>query len=244
MQSPQVENGHLDIANDIVEALAKTHLAPNESQILWAVWRKTYCWHKKSDWISFSQFRDLTGMRDPHISKILKRLVGRNILTKIGKEYAFNKHYKTWLPKQVSELPKQVSGLTQTGNKKLPKQVDTKEKPKETITKETIPNGIEEFGNTDINFITAYFLEKFNLPAEDCSRKQSRQYWYLLLKQSKTGIEGVKWLVDLAAQDEWYANNITSSKDLYYKRVKIISRTRGNRIHGRIAVNPAIKEGV
>ena len=64
-------------------------------------------------------------------------------------------------------------------------------------------------------------------PKEDCPVKQSRRYWSLLLKESSKGVEGVKWLIDLASQDEWYANNITSSKDLYYKRTKIIARRRG-----------------
>lgn len=80
--------------------------------------------------------------------------------------------------------------------------------------------------NPDIDDLTSYFLKVFQLPKEDCSIKQSRQYWSLLLKESRTGIEGVRWLIDLARKDQFWAINITSSKDLYYKRVKIISRTR------------------
>lgn len=83
--------------------------------------------------------------------------------------------------------------------------------------------------NPDINEVSKYFLEVFQIPKEDCTQKQSRQYWSLLLKESKTGVTGVRWLIDVAGSDEFYRNNITSSKDLYYKRVKIVSRKRGDK---------------
>lgn len=85
---------------------------------------------------------------------------------------------------------------------------------------------ISPFGNSDINLLASYFLEKMQIPKEDCTQKQSRQYWNLLLKESKTGIEGVRWLIELAAADGYFRANITSSKDLYYKRIKLISRRR------------------
>jgi len=70
MASPQIEHGHLDLANELVEALARTQLNGYESRILWAVWRKTYAWHKKEDWISFSQFKELTKIgNDSHINR-------------------------------------------------------------------------------------------------------------------------------------------------------------------------------
>jgi len=83
------------------------------------------------------------------------------------------------------------------------------------------------FGNTDVNTVADYFLQKMRIPKEDCPRDQSRRYWYLLLKESKTGVGGVRWLIDQAAEDGFYRNNITSSKDLYYKRVKLLTRKRG-----------------
>ena len=75
------------------------------------------------------------------------------------------------------------------------------------------------------------------IPKEDCSQKQSRQYWSLLLKESERGIDGVKWLIDLASQDQFYKSNITSSKDLYYKRVKILSRKRGEHDGSRVSID-------
>ena len=95
----------------------------------------------------------------------------------------------------------------------------------------------QEYGNPDINELTKYFLIRMSLPEEDCSIKQSRQYWNLLLKKSKTGITGVKWLIDLASQDEFYKSNVTSSKDLYYKRIKIIARKRGEHDGSKVSID-------
>ena len=148
MANPQREDGHVDIANEIVEFLAKTYLSSYESQVLWAIFRKTYGWQKKEDWITGSQLVEMTGIAKGHISRTLKKLIDRNIVNKNGKKLSFQKDYDKWvkLPKQVTikklpkwdvKLPKQVTEVTQTGNKKLPKQVNTKE-TKRNYTKETI----------------------------------------------------------------------------------------------------------
>jgi len=148
MANPQKENGHVDIANELVEALAKTYLSSYESQVLWAIFRKTYGWHKKEDWITNTQITEMTGIAESHVSRTIKKLIKRNIVSKNGKKLFFQKNYDKWekIPKQVSDkkipiqdikLPEQVIKVTQTGIEKLPKQVDTKE-IKETLTKEII----------------------------------------------------------------------------------------------------------
>jgi phage replication O-like protein O len=153
--SAQVENGYTRIANELVEALASTYLSPYEWQVLMAIFRKTYGYNKKSDWIANSQLSELTGIYKAHISRTTKKLVERGIVTQTGNRLSFNKDYSSWLPKQVtikkvtqtgnrlsfnkdysSWLPKQVTikKVTQTGNTvtqmgiaELPKQVDTKD---------------------------------------------------------------------------------------------------------------------
>ena len=146
MANPQKENGHVDLANEIVEAMAKTYFSSYEIQVLFAIFRKTYGWHKKEDWITGSQLVNMTGINKSHISRTLKRLIKRNLITKNGKKISFQKDYEKWrklpnqvtsekLPNQDKKLPKQVTEVTQIGNKKLPKQVNTKE-TKETSTKE------------------------------------------------------------------------------------------------------------
>lgn len=163
MANPQKEDGHVDIANEIVEALAKIHLSSYESQALWAIFRKTYGWHKKEDRITNTQITDMTGIAETHISRTIKILVKRNLIIKNGKKLAFQKNYDKWeklpkgvtshhakkLPKGVLKLPKGVSNITKGGKKKLPKGVYTKE-TKRNYTKETIT---KEKG---INFINTW----------------------------------------------------------------------------------------
>jgi len=128
MANPQKEDGYVAIANDIVEALSKQTISPDEWKTMLVILRKTYGWNKKEDWISLSQFCESTGMRKPHVCRSLSKLLQRGIITRsgngitrIGNEwgstYGFEKDFEKWnpLPKQVT-LPKQVMTVTQTGN--------------------------------------------------------------------------------------------------------------------------------
>jgi len=188
MANPQKEDGHVDIANEIVEALAKIYLSSYESQVLWAIFRKTYGWHKKEDWITNTQISDMTGIAESHISRTIKKLIQRKIIIKVDKKIAFQKDYDQWekLPKQVTpkklpiqdkKLPKQVIKVTQTGIKKLPKQVYTKEK-KETTTKEIILSQIK-------NLLTLF---------PEILKEEIQVYWDNAAQKNKTGmiIEGRK----------------------------------------------------
>jgi phage replication O-like protein O len=127
--SAQVENGYTRIANELVEALASTYLSPYEWQVLMAIFRKTYGYNKKSDWIANSQLSELTGIYKAHISRTTKKLVERGIVTQTGNRLSFNKDYSSWLPKQVTikKVTQTGNTVTQMGNAELPKQVDTKD---------------------------------------------------------------------------------------------------------------------
>lgn len=100
--SPQIENGYLKVANELAEALMRTNLSAYQSRVLWAVWRKTYGWNKKADWIPNSQLVSMTGLRKQHIHRAVKELIERNLVTKSGYQLSFNKNYTQW-----RELPKQ-----------------------------------------------------------------------------------------------------------------------------------------
>jgi phage replication O-like protein O len=98
--SPQTEDGHIDIANEIGEALARLNLSAYESRILWVIWRKTYGWHKKVDCISFTQFEKATGLHRRHVQRTIKKLIERNIIASTGYSrilsYGFQKDYTKW----------------------------------------------------------------------------------------------------------------------------------------------------
>lgn len=115
MASPQRENGHIDIANDIVDQLAKINLSSYEWRILWAILRKTWGYvvkdqkgrwiydkygqpiKKKMDWVSVSQLEDLTGLDRRNVSRTKLRLLERKIILKSGNRLGFNKDYEQWV---------------------------------------------------------------------------------------------------------------------------------------------------
>lgn len=111
MANPQKENSNTGIANEIVEILAKTQLNGYEIRYLWVLWRKTYGWQKKEDFIANSQFVELTGLKKQHIWRTEQRLIQRNIVTKNGNLLAFNKDYDKWI-----ELPKMVTAKKVTNS--------------------------------------------------------------------------------------------------------------------------------
>jgi len=239
MPHPQIEDGHLDIANEIVEKLMKTQLSGYEWRYLWALWRKTWCWKKKEDWISWTQLEKMTGKSRMSIGTAIKKLVKKNILVKkttLGKcnIISLNKHFNTWniLVKKTIPVKKTIHTSKENYTRLVKKTIPTKETVlKETITKENIINNTEtkvsEYGNPNINKIISFLKEKLGLPILDGSEKANRQYAQLLLNKSKKDLEGILGLISLASEDDWYKNNITSVKDLYYNAAKIVARKRG-----------------
>ena len=106
MENPQLEKGFLRIAsgksdNDILTALVKANLTATQYQIMMIVIRKTWGWNKKEDWISISQFVELTTKSRKQIIEDIKILVKRSILVKcttLGKTSLLrpNKIFTEW----------------------------------------------------------------------------------------------------------------------------------------------------
>lgn len=95
----QRENGHVDIANTLMEELMKIHLSGREWQILMVIFRQTwgYCelkdgkpfrdkngfWvKKKMDRISQSEFENFTGIDRRKVWWVLNELFRKNIIEK------------------------------------------------------------------------------------------------------------------------------------------------------------------
>ena len=60
MANPQKENGYTAIANEIMEALCRHRIPGEDRQVLDVIFRKTYGFNKIEDYISLSQFVDMT----------------------------------------------------------------------------------------------------------------------------------------------------------------------------------------
>ena len=145
MASPQAENGHVDIAHEIIEALAKYRINGESWQCLMVVFRKTYGWKKTEDEISLSQFSEMTGLKRPNVARALAWLVSSKILcvikedTTYANKYRFNKDFDTWTPViKKDTTPKAVIiEDNEVVSKKIIHPVSSKIHTKENSTKET-----------------------------------------------------------------------------------------------------------
>ena len=144
MVNPQAENGHIDIANEIAEYMAKYRLSGQEWQVLWVILRKTWGWHKKKDRLSLGYIAKMTLMKRPAVARAIKKLVNKSVIKKDNSYiniYMFNKDYEMWksVIKKDTMLSKRITPVIKKDNKSvIKKDTTTKENTKETYTKENI----------------------------------------------------------------------------------------------------------
>lgn len=146
--TPQLENGYTPIANEILERLCEINLTSYQFRVLLYIFRKTYGFHKKEDWISVSQIVEATGIKQSHVSRTKKELVAKNILyTPTGIKVSFQKDWRLWnvdIPNEVyrKNIPNQDKNIPNE-DKNIPVQGDTKNNIQKIITKDI--EGFSEF---------------------------------------------------------------------------------------------------
>jgi phage replication O-like protein O len=210
--NPQIEEGHLDLANKIVEALARIRLSGEEGQVLWVILRKTYGWHKKEDRIALSQFTQATGINKQGVHRALNKLSSKKIIVVIKKDYeninsyCFNKDFDKWIPssKKITWSSKLIKGVIKIDKRVSSKKMNTKE----TITKETITKEkhldfvflssdqykklIDKFGEEK----TKDWIEALNLHLGSKGSKKYKDHYFTILnwdrmeKEKNRGKEG------------------------------------------------------
>lgn len=228
------------LPNNIIEKLSEAELAGADFRIALATIRKTNGWQKDDDWISYSQFEEMTGLTRKSVSKSLARLVNANILLVTKSKlpsYKINPDVDSWVvtkSKLVTKCtPTSYQMVTAVVTKSKPKLVTkwkpTKEK-KETITKETNTKEIgnsakQSYGDPQINEVIDYLQEKIGHKL-DGSVKSNRQYAYNLIRKIKSQtdrepIELIKLVIDKGIQDSFHSRNLTGVKYLYNNFGKI-----------------------
>ena len=182
MANPQKENGHTSIANEILEALLKAKLNGTEWEVLMVVIRKTYGFQKKEDWISYTQFQEMTGKARPNIWKAIEKLVTKTILVtkkKPGKTfYRFNKDYTRWV---VTES-KLVTKKKPTSYEKETQLVTKAQPTKETITKETIQK-------KKAPSVSGEYTKEFNLLWEVERRRENKKKAFASFRRVKVPVD-------------------------------------------------------
>jgi phage replication O-like protein O len=152
--APQVEDGYTRLANELLEALAKTRFTNSERRLLDAIFRLTYgIYGRRKAEIELNELVSMTEISKAHICRARKALMDRGVLTittaanKTNPTYQFNKYYKNWKP--FSPAVKIVRGGkdVSTGGKDVTtggKDVAAGENP--TSSKENIKESIKETG--------------------------------------------------------------------------------------------------
>ena len=165
MAKPQLENGHTQIANELLEQLAKLYLSPNQWQVLLFIIRKTYGFKKKVDHIANSQIGQGTGLSKAVISRSLKKLQARDIIIRQKKTIGMQKDWEKWKLPILSTVDTKLTILSTNkvdhtvnqsclnGQPELPKRStkvdspDVTQKKKETIQKKLYKRKHGEFNN-------------------------------------------------------------------------------------------------
>lgn len=141
-----IENGWFKVANELIEAFARTDFSGADLRVILAILRKTYGYRdndgkpKKVDVISVSQLQEMTQLSEASVRRAFRRLRAANILitpVKIDRgkplTLGINPHYGQWKP--LSKLTP-LSRLTETpvkiDRKPLSKLTPTKDKERHT----------------------------------------------------------------------------------------------------------------
>lgn len=146
MASPQLEDGYLKIANEIIDkGFLKCRIPGEQMLCLWLIIRKTYGYNKQWDAIAGSQFVKATGLKKQSVHRAIKELVEKNIVSKNADgsiiKYRFNKNYKTW---KVSAKKLTVSKSADRRKQKRLQPVSKKVGHKRQLTKNNITKDILE----------------------------------------------------------------------------------------------------
>lgn len=179
-KTPQLEDGYTRIAHKVLIDLASYRLSGEEWQALLCIFYKTYGFHKKEDWISLSQFYELTGMKKPSIIRALKKLINKNIVSKRANGkiilYSYNKLKTTWKPLAKKLIvSKRANDVSKSANKSLQKSYPHKiqdNNTKDNISINTYTyRSNDQFGNKYVNFILEEFKRNVGISPIDSNAR-------------------------------------------------------------------------
>ncbi len=98
--SPQLENGHTRIANELLEEIVRYPFCATELKIILFIIRKTYGWGKKTNVLSYGVIAKGTKSDIRYIKRLMNRLVRDKILIKVNSKqqnlFGLNKDYTSW----------------------------------------------------------------------------------------------------------------------------------------------------
>lgn len=95
----QLEDGFTRVANELLDAIMASGLSETEMCVVLAVWRKTYGYSKKMDWISNEQLEAMIGKHLTHCSTAKNLLINKKVFTQEGRKVGMNTNVTEWKTK-------------------------------------------------------------------------------------------------------------------------------------------------
>ncbi|WP_272674566.1 MULTISPECIES: replication protein [unclassified Providencia] len=139
-----LDNGYTRIANELLDAIMLAGLTKHQLLIVMAVWRKTYGFNKKMDWVSNPQLEKMTRLDSTKCSTAKNQLIRMKVFIQEGRKVGMNKDISDWntdidqKSKTFTETVKK--SFTKTVKEVLPKRSTTKDNiTKDKIKDPTIP---------------------------------------------------------------------------------------------------------
>ncbi|MGK7503027.1 replication protein [Salmonella enterica] len=143
-----LDDGYTRLANELLDAVMCSGLPETELCILMAVWRKTYGYNKKMDWISNEQLEEMIQKHHTHCSTAKNSLIRKKVLIQEGRRVGMNIHISEWQTKNngfCKTLAKPAKKtLAEVANAPKQKLLTTKDKlTKDNIKRSTSENSDE-----------------------------------------------------------------------------------------------------
>ncbi|EPT9213431.1 replication protein [Enterobacter hormaechei] len=137
----QLEDGFTRVANELLDAVMASGLSETELCVVLAVWRKTYGYNKKMDWVSNDQLEQMIAKHHTHCSTAKNQLVAKKVLVQEGRSVGMNTSIIEWKTK-INGFCKTLAkpakdSLTEVANKNLAESA-----------KETLAEGAKDDGET------------------------------------------------------------------------------------------------
>lgn len=137
----QLEDGFTRVANELLDAVMASGLSETELCVVLAVWRKTYGYNKKMDWVSNDQLEQMIAKHHTHCSTAKNQLVAKKVLVQEGRSVGMNTSIIEWKTK--------INGFCKTLAK--PAKDSLAEVANKTLAesaKETLAEGAKDDGGT------------------------------------------------------------------------------------------------
>ncbi|SDX61769.1 replication protein [Salimicrobium album] len=131
MANPQVEEGYVKIANELLDEIPKYKFNGTQFKLIMIVWRYTYGFNRKSHSLSLSFISKLAGIDKSSVKKQLNQLIDSNVLY-VAKEatfnqpraIGFNKNFEEWSIEKNGSKPPQGEESTLGVNNPTPQGAD------------------------------------------------------------------------------------------------------------------------